>query len=104
MVFEFLIFESTERKETLIRSAEVLNVVAAGTVCAVNHVNAEGNPAFFRGRIEKMKKDGSMVKVFLMDEGKLLVNYKTMLQKKREGENDIFVFCSILTRIRNACN
>ncbi len=69
-----------------------MNVVAAGTVCAVDHVNSEGNPAFFRGRIEKMKKDGSMVKVFLMDEGKLLVHYKTMLQKKRGGERHLPIF------------
>ena len=69
-----------------------MNVVAAGTVCAVDHVNSEGNPAFFRGRIEKMKKDGSMVKVFLMDEGKLLVHYKTMLQKKERGRKTFSFF------------
>ena len=45
--------------------------MALGKVCAVNHSDSEGNPAFFRGRVEKMKKDGSLVKVFLMDEGKV---------------------------------
>jgi len=74
-----------EIQEDISRSAEVLNVVAAGTVCAVDHVNSEGNPAFFRGRIEKMKKDGSMVKVFLMDEGITITCSSSNLYKLERG-------------------
>jgi len=74
-----------EIQEDISRSAEVLNILAAGTVCAVDHINSEGNPAFFRGRIEKMKKDGSMVKAFLMDEGISITCSPSKLYKLERG-------------------
>ena len=54
-----------------------MNILAR---CVPSTIQTEGNPAFFRGRIEKMKKDGFLIKVFLVNEG-LTVSCPTSLYK-----------------------